>query len=207
MHAALDHPILKQLDAALVHVVPTFDVSLDGAWTSHMRRYHRTKQPPGSNPGLGVDIVDHVWDGRLISPDPLTGMAFLLTQSGLHWAKAAHASQELTVDVSLHAYTERRSKHMTFAARLDDAHLPGVPVATNSAKPDDTVVVTNPVPTGRVACLARCDGNAFLVLLFPSQSIKFGRNRLWRLRDSIARGLPPHISELLTRRRAGVLPC
>jgi len=60
-------------------------------------------------------------------------------------------------------------------------------------------------PRSRVACLARCDGKAFFVVLFARDSVKFGRNRLWRVQDSIASQLPPDIGELLTRRRAGVL--
>jgi hypothetical protein len=134
-----------------------------------------------------------------------TGMALLCTESGVHWAKTARSSQEISARASFHAYTEQEDGHATFAVGLGDVRLPGVPVVANLKTPSEYLADTAVVPAGRVACLARCDSKAFFVVLFASDSVKFRRNRLWQVRDSIASQLPPDLGQLLTRRRAGVL--
>jgi hypothetical protein len=189
----LGHPFLERLDGALANAVPTMNIAVRGEWTARTRRPNQT------------EIVDHVWDARLTSAGAFTGMAFLLTESGIYWAKAAHSSQDVSARVSFHAYVEIEPRQKTFAVGLDDVYLPSIPVVANFENPSECLVDTTVVSSGRVACLARCDGKGFFVVLFGSDSIMFGRNRLWRVRDPIASQLPPDIRELLTRRRAGVL--
>jgi hypothetical protein len=199
------HPLLDQLDAALTDLVPKALVALNGAWSSRMRRSYQSKDQVGSGAGPFVEVVDHLWDGQFESPDPFTGMAFLRTNSGLYWAKAAHASPTVPVRVSLHAYASHTTGHLTFAAGLGDVVLPGVPVPTSSDLPRACLVALHAVPVGRVVCIAKTDATAFFVVLLQRESVKFGRNRLWRLRDPLASSLPQDVRELMTRRRAGVL--
>lgn len=189
----LGHPFLERLDAALVNAVPTLNIAIRGEWTAHTRRPNQ------------IEIVDHFWNARLTSAGAFTGMAFLLTESGVYWAKASHASQDISAGVSFHAYAAMEPQQTTLAVNLDDVYLPSIPVVANLENPSEYLVDTTEVSSGRVACLARCDGKAFFVVLFASDAIQFGRNRLWRVRDSVARHLPPDIRELLNRRRAGVL--
>jgi hypothetical protein len=148
-----------------------------------------------------MGVIHPVWDARLTAESAFTGMAFLQTDSGVRWAKAAHVSRGASVRVSFHAHAESNDERKTFAVSFDDAFLPSVPVVANS-DPLGECLVDTPII---FACLARCDGNAFFVVLFAGGSVEFGRNRLWRLRDSMASQLPPDIRERLTRRRAGVL--
>lgn len=199
------HPLLDQLDAALADVVPKALVALQGAWSSRMRRSYQSKDQVGSGAGPFVEVVDHLWDGHFESPDPLTGIAFLRTKSGVYWAKAAHASPTFPVRVSLHAHASYTAGHLTFATGLGDVVLPGVPVPTSSDLPSACLVAPHRVPAGRVVCIAKTDATAFFVVLLQSGSVKFGRNRLWRLRDPLASNLPQGVRELMTRRRAGVL--
>jgi hypothetical protein len=202
----LGHALLDQLDAALAEVLPSADVGLSGEWSSRVRRAYQSGSQLGSGEGPYVEVVDHVWDGRLGGAFPLTGMAFLLTGDGLYWAKAAHMSQEVVVRVSLSGHADYIADRMTFSVSLDDVVLPGVPVDMSSGQPRECVIATDVVPTGRVACVARSDGKAFFLLLLSGTCVKFGRNRLWRLRESFAVHLPPNLRELLTRRRAGAEP-
>src|SRR5262249_6430641 len=201
------HPFLDRLDAALVDAVPSAIIGVRGEWASRARRSYQAKVQLGSGLGPCVEVVDHVWDGHLTAASPFTGMALLHTDSGIHWAKAAHASQELSVRVSLHGHghADHETDRMTFAVGLDDVLLPSVAVEASFAHPSECLVATDHIPAGRVACLARTGGRSFFVVLFASESVKFGRNRLWRLRDPIANQLPSDLGALLTRRRAGVL--
>jgi hypothetical protein len=201
----LSHPLLDKVEAALTEVRANSVISVHGEWSLRSRRSYAAGAQVGSGSGPYVDVVDHVWDGRLTGPAPFTGMAFLGTESMIYWAKAAHASQTLAVHVSLHGYAGYVADQMTFSVGLDDVLLPGVPVQASSGQPRACLVETNTIPTGRVTCLARSGAKAFFVLLLPTDAVKFGRNRLWRLRDSFATQLPEDVRELLTRRRAGVL--
>lgn len=201
----LSHPVLDQLDAALKDAVPAATIDVRGAWSSRSRRTYESAAQLGSGSGPFVEVVDHLWDGCLAGSDVLTGMAFLQTPSALHWVKVASASPSLAVRVSLHAFASDTSGRMTFAAGLGGAFLPGVPVSA-SAGERGCVLAPAAVVAGRVACVARAEGAAFFVLPLPSVAVSFGRNRLWRLRDRLASRLPADVREMMTRRRAGVLP-
>jgi hypothetical protein len=107
--------------------------------------------------------------------------------------------------VSFHYYADDSSAKRMFAAGIEGAYLPSAPVAMNFRHPSECLVDTTTLCSGRVACLARCDGDAFFVVLFALESVKFGRNRLWRVRQPLSSQLPPDIAELLTHRRSGVL--
>lgn len=202
----LGHPLLDRLDAALAETVPSATVGVHGDWTSRTRRSYETAAQLGSGLGPYIDVVDYVWVGRLSGATLITGMALLHTESGVHWAKAAHASEELRVQVSLRGYADWDPDRMNFAAGLDDAFPLSGPIEARFKHPSDCLVAAEVIPVGRVVCIARAGGTSFFVVLFARDSVKFGRNRLWRLRDSIADHLPSDLAELLTRRRAGFLP-
>jgi hypothetical protein len=191
MTSALGHPLLERLDAALVGAVPSTSIAIHGEWTPPARRLNQSK------------VVDQFWRGRLTADVAFTGMAFLHDKSRLYWAKSAHVSREVDVSVSFHAHAGDDDGAKTFSTSLADVRLPGVPVVAKREELERCLVARAVVPGGRVVCLARCDGNAFFVLLFVGESIKFGRNRLWRAREGIAGRLAPDLAELLTRRRAG----
>jgi hypothetical protein len=201
----LGHVLLERLDAELAAIGTRGHIAVTGDWTSRTRRAYRGGVQFGSGAGPYVDVVDHAWEGRLRGPSAFTGMAFMQAESGLHWAKAAHTSEELSVRVSMHGYANDNGGRITFAAGLDDVFLPGVPADRPLEQPSACLLATDAIRLGRVTCLARAGDTAFFVLLFASDSVKFGRNRLWRLRDSIVDNLPPDLRELLTRRRAGLL--
>jgi hypothetical protein len=190
----LDHPLLERINASLVDAVPSMSVVIHGQWSSCVRR---SNQP---------DVVDRVWEARLTAAFAFTGIAFLRSASGVYWAKAGCCTPEVCARVSFHAEAAPADERATLAVGLADTRLPAIPVVTNFQDPSECLVDTAFVPTARVACLARCDDKAFYVILLAADSVKFGRNRLWRLRDSIVRQLPSDIGELLTRHRAGVLP-
>jgi hypothetical protein len=189
----LGHPFLERLDAALVDAVPSMSIAVHGEWAVRTRP---------SNRG---EIVDHVWEGRLTAASAFTGMAFRQIGSGMYWVKTSLASRELGASVSFHRYADDSSAEQMFAAGIEGANLPSAPVATNFRHPSECLVDTTTFCAGRVVCLARCSGDASFVVLFAIESVTFGRNRLWRVRDSISSQFPPDIAELLTRRRAGVL--
>jgi hypothetical protein len=203
---ALGHPVLDQSDAALTDLLPEGSVDVRGEWSSRSRRSYVSEGQFGSGSGPFVDVVDHVWDGHFTGANALTGMAFLRTPTGVYWVKAAQATPTLTVRVSLHAYAGHRADRMTFFAGLGDVVLPSVVVGASADPSCGCLMAPNAIPAGRVVCLARTDETAFLVVLFQADSVKFGRNRLWRLRDVLASRLPEDVRGLMTRRRAGTFP-
>lgn len=202
----LGHELLDRLDTELAAApVVGGQVTVTGDWTSRTRRTYQEAGQLGSGTGPYVEVTDQLWNGRLSGPSAFTGIAFMHAESGLYWAKSAHMSEELAVRVSVHGWTNDDAGRILFAAGLDGAFLPGVPAARTFDQPSECLLATDVIPLGRVSCLARAGNKAFFVALFTADSVKFGRNRLWRLRDSIANRLPPDLRELLTRRRAGTL--
>lgn len=199
----LDHPLLDRIDAALTGLLPEVTVGLRGEWSARSRRTYPTaaQEDPGSGPF--DDVIDHVWHGRVESADAVTGMAFLRTGTDVCWVKAADASPTLAVNLSLHAWAEHLADRMTFAAGLGNAVLPGMSVRASPALPRGCLVAPGAIPVGRLARIARTDEVDFLVALFPGQAVKFGRKRLWRLRDELASQLPEDVRELMSRGRTG----
>jgi len=200
----LSHPLLDQLDAALAEILPSSEIGLHGQWSSLLRRSYRGQSQSGSGSGPYVEVFDDVWDGRLTATAAFTGIAFLRTDTCVYWAKAAHASAELAVRVSLTGNADPARASRTFCVGLDDIVLPAVPVRLETRQPSECVLATDVVPTARVTCIARCAETAFFVVVLPTNAVTFGRNRLWRLRESFAARLPDDVRALLTRRRSGV---
>jgi hypothetical protein len=200
------HPLLEQLDVVLRDLISPDRVFVTGEWSAAPRRTYESAAQVGSGAGPFVDVVDLRWRGVLMSPAPISGIAFLLTQTDLYWAKAPEVSESLSVGVSLHAYADHTSGGATFSANMGGAYLPGVAVTVHSKLEEVCALGQSSVRTGRVSCIAEANGVAFFVLLFQRGVIKVGRKRLWHVREVIASSLPPTPSELLTRRRSGVFP-
>jgi hypothetical protein len=202
----LCHPFLDQIDAALQELFPEQRVDVRGEWRSRPRRVYKSADQLGSGSGPYVEVVDHVWEGELTSIDPFTGMVFLLSGTGVYWAKAAHVSCTLPVRVSLHAYAGYDGDGVMFFANVGGAGAPSVTVSASTEAPRGILVAPSIIPMGRVVCLARADETAFFVVLIQGRFVKFGRNRLWRLRETLASRVPDDVRELMTRCRAGTFP-
>lgn len=127
----------------------------------------------------------------------------LLERLDTELAAAAVARGQVTVTGD---WTSRTRRTYQAAEQLGSGTGPYVEADRNFDHPSECLLATEVVPLGRVSCVARAGGNAFSVVLFAADSVKFGRNRLWRLRDPIADHLAPDLRELLTRRRAGSTP-
>ena len=197
--------LFDSLDIALRDCVTHKSVRFDGAWSQSLRRTYQGEAQLGTGAGPFRDVTDLHWRGVLTSPDPISGICFLLTAGTLFWAKAPQISEELSVGVSLHAYSEYTAGRATFTANLAGAFLPAVPVGINGDFAETCTLTRDAVRTGSIARLAEAGSAAFFVLLFPRDVIKVGRKRLWRIRDEVAASLPVDLRELLTRRRTGVV--
>lgn len=93
----------------------------------------------------------------------------------------------------------------TFATSLGGSGLPAVPIPTGANLAASCLLHPGSSQTGRAHIVATAEGVAFVVVLFQRAEIKVGRNRLWRLRDELAAGLPQPVREILTRGRTGVM--
>ncbi len=200
-----NHPFLDQLDLSLSGVIPAEPVELRGEWSESARRTYRSGAQIGSGSGPFADVVDLRWRGALTCNAPISGIAFLAVADTLYWVKASEASPSLEVGVSLHAYSGYTDQRATFAARLADSRLPGVPVPVAADLIEACALEPGVLTTGRVARVARASSAAFFVLLMPRSCLMFGRKRLWRLREELAAALPEGARQLLIHRRTGVL--
>lgn len=200
------HPILDELDASLAGLVPSEPVAFTGHWVPAARRTYEVARQIGTGSGPFVDVVDWRWRGSLACAVPIAGVAFLVTRTECFWSKSAPPASLLEVDVSFHAHANHSQNLATFAAQIGGAVLPGIPVACER---DPVAVCTlgkSRLMTAHVETLAETAEAAFVVLLFPAQSLKIGRHRLWRFREEFALSLPPRLKDILTRRRSGSIP-
>jgi hypothetical protein len=198
--------IFTRIETALADLVPRQPVELAGAWSTQSRQTYASEAQLGSGAPPFLNVLDHRWSGSLTASGSITGIGFLTTPTEVHWVKAAQATPVLEISVSLHAYADFNTDRATFAAGFADVRLPGIAVRTDSVTPAELLTRSTSIATGRVTCVARAESASFYLLLLPSELVKFGRGRLWRLRDSLAATLAPDLRQLLTRRRAGTLP-
>jgi hypothetical protein len=201
----IQHSFLQHLDSSLTELVPRLRVELQGDWSEKLRRTYESKTQLGSGNGPYMDVIDRWWRGTLNCSSEISGVDFLVTEKCLHWVKSPVASFNLSVSVSLHAYANYMQQHATFTGHLGGAGLPGVPVHVEKGFEEVCSVRPDTFTTGQVACLAQAGETVFAVLLIPRTLLKFGRNRLWHLRNEIASSLPSDIGNLLSHQRAGSL--
>jgi hypothetical protein len=207
------HPLLNDLDSSLSAVITSEPVTFAGAWQPATRRTYRDLGQHGKGTGALVEVVDVEWTGSLTSKVPIVCVGFLLTRDMLFWVKSAPADVSQPVTVSLTAsadYSLLRAilalDKATFAPRVGDAFLPGVPVPRVGDLSQACTLGVAEQFTGRVFSLAGAHDVSFLVLTLPGSVVKVGRNRLWHLRDTLAPLLPRPVRDLLTRRRSGNIP-
>jgi hypothetical protein len=200
------HPFFDELDASLAGLIPEEPVEFTGEWMRTERRTYKTSGQTGTGDGPFVDVVDQRWRGTLTGTVPIAGIAFLVTNAELFWVKSSPAAAALPVDVSLHAYAGYSPAQATFTAGLGGAGLPGVPVACGPDLVGSCTLGPRKCTTSKVVELAQVDVTAFAVLLIQRLFLKTGRSRLWRLREELTSSLPPHVREVLTRRRSGSMP-
>ena len=196
---------MGELNASLSDIVPNNSVAFRGEWGASTRRTYQRESQVGSGAGPFVEVVDVRWSGALTCSVPIVAVAFLLTPKALFWSKSAPASASQSVCLSLHAYAEYSLQRATFTTSIGGAHLPGIPVAVEGELRQACTLGASHQTTGHIARLACIDEVVLLVLILPGSVVKVGRNRLWHIRNDLAPHLPPHIHDLLTRRRSGIV--
>jgi hypothetical protein len=203
MLVMMQHAFLQHLESSLAERIPRLPVELQGDWSEKTRRTYASETQLATGAGPYVDVVDRWWRGTLTCPDEISGIAFLLTEKRIDWAKAPTASSTLPVAASLHAYANHVREHATFTAQLGGAILLGVPVLVQNDFDAVCSIEPSTLTTGQIQILAQTNTAVFAVLLLPRMLLKFGRNRLWHLRQEFTTTLPPDICQFLTLQRAG----
>jgi hypothetical protein len=205
------HSLLNELDSSLCGVIASEPVTFVGAWQPPTHRTHR--QPDGRGTEVLVEGIHVQWTGSLTSKVPIVCVGFLLTRDTLFWVKSALADVCQPVTVSLYAYADQSLDKRIFALDkatcvpiVGDACLPAPPVPRVANWTQACTLGVAEQFTGQVSCLASAPDVSFLALTLPGSVVKFGRNRLWHLRDTLAPLVSPPVRELLTRRRSGNIP-
>jgi hypothetical protein len=203
--AVLPSSLFERLDTSLSELIRPHRVECQGAWSTSRRRTYASPSQLGSGAGPFVEVIDAQWTGALTAEVELGAIAFLATAREIFWAKAPDVSTTLPVQILLSAFADSTPSSATFSASLGGTVLPGVRVVMRGRPEDVCAPGPEVLTTGRVICLAETTDAAFLAAALPRDVLKIGRNRLWRVRDEVARQLPATLRELLTRRRAGTL--
>jgi hypothetical protein len=198
---------IDRLFAPLAAVVRREPVPLRGAWSFSTRRAYAAASQLGTGDGPFVEIADACWRGTFESPTPLVGLMILCTATEARWAKSEPARANPAVEVRLTGAGGFARPTATFSACLSGGFTVGIPVSAAEDLVESCRVNTAAVEAGRPHALAEVADTVLVVVLIPSAAVEVGRCRLWRLRRRFARGLPPPLAEVLTRRRAGTLVC
>ena len=198
-------PSIERLASFFATLVPPLPVEITGAWSSSTRLVYRDKNQLGTGMGPFVEVIDLRWQGRIDCAEQVAGIAFLVRDDEVHWAKSPPPVPGPAVEVSLHARAGEHPEGATFATSLGGSGLPAVPIPTGANLAASCLLHPGSSQTGRAHIVATAEGVAFVVVLFQRAVIKVGRNRLWRLRDELAAGLPQPVREILTRGRTGVI--
>jgi hypothetical protein len=194
--------LLDEFFFPLRTVVPGEPIAVRGAWSTSRRKTYAAASQLGTGAGPFVEVVDSAWVGVFESAVALAGIAFLCTARRAWWVKSLPPQANPPVRISWTAAAATRGGRATFTGQFHGVGLPAVPI-----EGDETTcrLGAENLVTGRPCVVAAAGGSAFVVLLLPGALLKVGRNRLWRLRDDVAPGLPADLGELLTRRRSGEL--
>ncbi len=199
------HSLFDEFDESLAATLPCIPVEVAGQWRLSTRRCYRESRQLGTGAGPFVEVMDACWQGSLTCAEPVVGLAFFATPTGLYWAKTASVGPSLDVTVSLSAYSDYSPQRATFTARVADAGPPGVSVACGLELREVCTLHEGGMTTARVEPLAHTKEATFAVVLLPQRHVAFGRHRLWRVRADIASSLPQRVRDILTRSRTGYL--
>lgn len=200
----LNNPILRQLDDSLRGTVATVPVEIIGEWATTTRKIYASKDQFGSGKGPFVEVIDTRWKATLTCSMDVGVMAILITDSDFNqWVKAPTIAPMLPIELSFHAYAEYSQQRATFASRIAGASLSGLTITAGADLTKVCRLGASRFLTGCVHVLAQVDNAALALVVLPRNSLKMGRNRLWRLRPDITDSLPTTIQEIFTRRRLG----
>jgi hypothetical protein len=188
---------------SLREVVPTEAVRASGTWVSKPQGRHVSPTQAGTGEGRFVETIDWQWDGTFETASPLAGIALLLRDERLYWVKSQPPIACPPVSFSVHGWAARSTCSVSVMGSFHGAFLPSMPVEIGQEPPVSCVIGQSAASTGTPHVVARVAGVVFAVLLLPSSAIKVGRNRLWRLREELARSLPPELHQIATRGRTG----
>ena len=183
-------------------VLPTEEVHMSGAWASKPQRRYASPKQAGTGEGPFIETIDWRWEGNFESAAPLAGIALLLRDQRVYWVKSQPPVARPVVSFSVHGWAARPSS-VSVTASFHGAFVPSVPVEIGQEPDASCVIGTSAANTGTPHVVARIEDVVFAIVLLPASVIKVGRNRLWHLRDNIARPLPPDLFRLATRGRRG----
>ena len=195
--------LLAPLEAALGDPAV---VQLTGAWTTRRGLSYADPSQLGSGAGPYVENVYATWAGDCVCEVPLVGVLFGVTPNQTSWIKTpplapAPASGPLPMRYDLRLAARVGDVRATFGASLGGAMVPGCPIAIDGDAVEAVTLSAAHTTTGRPHVFARSAEIAFVMLLFRATDTRTGRNRIWRLRERYADGLPEAARALVTRKR------
>jgi hypothetical protein len=145
------------------------------------------------------------WSGRAVADEPIVGMSILVAGPKGSWVKSAHREPELRMDLQLSSYDEGHRDVQIVAGVGGDSVYSRCLLA---AKEQALRVEPGSCRTGGPTLLAVVEGDPRIeiyALFIARADVKFGRNRLWHLRPTLAEAVQEPLRSALTRGRSGEL--
>lgn len=143
------------------------------------------------------------WSGRAVASEPIVGMAVLVAGSKGSWVKSAQRELELPMDLQLSSYDEGNRDVQVVAGVGGDFVYSRCLLA---AKEQALRVEPGTCRTGGPTLLAVVEGDPRIeihALFLARADVKFGRNRLWHLRPTLAEAVEEPLRSALTHGRTG----
>jgi hypothetical protein len=184
-------------------IVAAEDARIGGAWTAKPQRRYASAKQSGTGEGPFIETVDWRWDGAFEAASSLVGLAMLVVDGRVYWAKSEPPAERPAVSFSAFGWAGCAGS-VYFTGSFHGTFLPAVPVEIGVAPPEACILGKLTAIVGVPHVVAQIGGVLFAVVLLPASAVRVGRNRLWRLREGIADGLPEGPRRLFTRGRSGV---
>lgn len=197
---------MEEISSALAGVIPEQSFLVRGAWAIATRSLDADEVAASDTERRERDLVlDARWSATIECDVPLAGVAFLCRRDGAYWGKSAPAKSSPAVHVSLHASALDTNGRASFGVGMEGIGLPAVPFPRRADLLAGCALGPATGVTGRSTVVAEVESATFSVLLLPASALEVGRNRLWSLRQELAKRLPADVRALLTHGRTGVI--
>jgi hypothetical protein len=153
----------------------------------------------------GMAAAPRRWIGNAHADEDIVGMAFLASGATCRWVKSAERGPHPQIDIRLSSYDDTH-RDVQVGVSVGGAGMLGRCLLEREG--DSFRVEPTTCSTGTIVLLTTVEGDPrtdLLALFLASSDVKFGRNRLWHLREGLVGGLAERLASLFTHGRTGQL--
>jgi hypothetical protein len=154
--------------------------------------------------GEWLENQKYTWRGTAVSSEPIVAVVLLRYNDILEWCKSPTSCEILEVTFWISRYNEVDfHSQIGFSVGRGDRRLAS---SLESANYKPNIKASTSEKTGEVINFTKIEGKpkiSFEVIFIARSNVKFGRNRIWHLREKISGSLPDNIRNILEKGRIG----